>query len=131
MRAGRGTFCRARSELGEELAWLPGKGLLAGNRESVRFPALRYSPRPGTSPFGRVSPRWRPSTGERWLPFSVVVGCLDLAYLKTVRGELSHAAGLLERAVAQCREWHITTQTPIAIRAVKVLPRRRRRTLRL
>ena len=48
-------------------------------------------------------------------PFSVVVACLDLAYLKSVRGELSHAAGLLERAVAQCREWNITTHTPIAM----------------
>src|SRR5207245_61791 len=33
-------------------------------------------------------------------PFSVVVGCLDLAYLKSVRGELSQAAGLVERACA-------------------------------
>jgi class 3 adenylate cyclase len=33
-------------------------------------------------------------------PFSVVVGCLDLAYLKSVRGELSQAARLLEYAVA-------------------------------
>jgi len=48
-------------------------------------------------------------------PFSVVVGCLELAYLKSVRGELSQAAGLLERAVAQCREWNITTHTPIAM----------------
>ncbi len=48
-------------------------------------------------------------------PFSVVVGCLDLAYLKSVRGELSQAARLLERAVAQCREWNITTHTPIAM----------------
>ena len=48
-------------------------------------------------------------------PFSVVVACLDLAYLKSVRGELSHAAGLLERAVALCREWNITTHTPIAM----------------
>jgi class 3 adenylate cyclase/tetratricopeptide (TPR) repeat protein len=48
-------------------------------------------------------------------PFSVVVGCLDLAYLKRVRGELTEAARLLERAVAQCREWNITTHTPIAM----------------
>jgi hypothetical protein len=33
-------------------------------------------------------------------PFSVVVGCLDLAYLKSVRGELRQAARLLERVVA-------------------------------
>jgi tetratricopeptide (TPR) repeat protein len=48
-------------------------------------------------------------------PFSVVVGCLELAYLKSVRGELSQAARLLERAVAQCREWNITSHTPIAM----------------
>jgi hypothetical protein len=48
-------------------------------------------------------------------PFSVVVGCLDLAYLKSVRGELSQAARLIERAVAQCREWSITSHTPIAM----------------
>jgi class 3 adenylate cyclase len=42
-------------------------------------------------------------------------GCLDLAYVKSVRGELSQAAGLVERAVAQCREWHITSHTPIAM----------------
>jgi tetratricopeptide (TPR) repeat protein len=48
-------------------------------------------------------------------PFSVVVGCLDLGYLKSVRGELSQAARLLERAVAQCRDWNITTHTPIAM----------------
>jgi class 3 adenylate cyclase/tetratricopeptide (TPR) repeat protein len=48
-------------------------------------------------------------------PLSVVVGCFELAYLKSVRGELSQAAGLLERAVAQCREWNITSQTPIAL----------------
>jgi class 3 adenylate cyclase/tetratricopeptide (TPR) repeat protein len=51
-------------------------------------------------------------------PFSVVVGCLDLAYLKTVRGELSQAASLLERAVAQCREWNITTHAPIVMAAL-------------
>jgi tetratricopeptide (TPR) repeat protein len=48
-------------------------------------------------------------------PFSVVVGCLDLAYLKRVRGELTEAARLLERAVAQCREWNITSHTPITM----------------
>jgi class 3 adenylate cyclase/tetratricopeptide (TPR) repeat protein len=48
-------------------------------------------------------------------PFSVVVGSLDLAYLKSVRGQLSEAARLLERAVAQCREWNITTHTPIVM----------------
>src|SRR6059036_604728 len=48
-------------------------------------------------------------------PFSVVVGCLDLAYLKSVRGELSQASGLLERAVVQCSEWNITSHTPVAM----------------
>ena len=51
-------------------------------------------------------------------PFSVVVGCLDLAYLKSVRGERSQAVRLLERAVAQCREWNITSHTPIAMAAL-------------
>jgi tetratricopeptide (TPR) repeat protein len=51
-------------------------------------------------------------------PFSVVVGCLDLAYLKSVRGELSQAAHLLERAVALCREWNITNQAPIVTAAL-------------
>ena len=48
-------------------------------------------------------------------PYSVFVGCLGLAYLKSISGELSQAARLLERAVAQCREWNITSQTPIAM----------------
>jgi tetratricopeptide (TPR) repeat protein len=51
-------------------------------------------------------------------PFSVVVGCLNLAYLKCLRGELTEATRLLERAVAQCREWNITTHTPIALAAL-------------
>ena len=48
-------------------------------------------------------------------PFSLVVACLDLAYLKRVRGELIDAARLPERAVAQCREWNITSHEPIAM----------------
>jgi class 3 adenylate cyclase/tetratricopeptide (TPR) repeat protein len=48
-------------------------------------------------------------------PFSVAVGRLDLAYLKSVRGELSQAARLLERVVAQCREWNFTGHMPIAM----------------
>jgi class 3 adenylate cyclase/tetratricopeptide (TPR) repeat protein len=51
-------------------------------------------------------------------PFSVVVGCLDLAYVKSVRGQLSQAAALVERAVARCREWQITSHTPIAMGAL-------------
>ncbi len=48
-------------------------------------------------------------------PFSVVSGCLDLAYLKSIRGELSQAADLLQRAVDQCREWNITSHHPITL----------------
>jgi class 3 adenylate cyclase/tetratricopeptide (TPR) repeat protein len=48
-------------------------------------------------------------------PFSVLWGCVYLAYLKSVRGELSQAVHLLERAVAQGREWNITSQMPIAM----------------
>ncbi len=48
-------------------------------------------------------------------PLSVLWGCVELAYLKRVRGELSQAVRLLERAVAQCREWNITSHTPIAM----------------
>jgi tetratricopeptide (TPR) repeat protein len=48
-------------------------------------------------------------------PFSMVVGCLDLACLKRVRGQLPDAARLLERAVAQCHEWNITSHIPIVL----------------
>jgi predicted ATPase len=48
-------------------------------------------------------------------PFSVLWGCLGLAHLKTVRGDLSQAARLLERALALCHEWNITYHTPIAM----------------
>ena len=48
-------------------------------------------------------------------PFSLIWACLGLAYLNSVRGELSQAARLLERAVALCREWNITLLTPIAM----------------
>jgi len=51
-------------------------------------------------------------------PFSVVAGCLHLAYLKSVRGQLPLAVSLLERAVAESREWNITNQTPIAMAAL-------------
>jgi len=56
--------------------------------------------------------------GTQYSAIVVVVGCLDLAYVKSVRGELSQAAGLVERAVAQCREWHITSHAPIAMAAL-------------
>jgi tetratricopeptide (TPR) repeat protein len=48
-------------------------------------------------------------------PSSIAWGCLELAYLKRVRGELSQAARLLERAVAEYREWSITSHTPVAM----------------
>jgi class 3 adenylate cyclase/tetratricopeptide (TPR) repeat protein len=47
-------------------------------------------------------------------PFSLIFACLGLAYVNSVRGELSQAARLLDRAVAQCREWTITFLSPIA-----------------
>jgi len=48
-------------------------------------------------------------------PFSLIVACQGLAYLNSVRGELSQAACLLERALAQCRDWSITFFTPAAM----------------
>jgi tetratricopeptide (TPR) repeat protein len=48
-------------------------------------------------------------------PFSVVLGCRELAHLKSVRGELNQAARLLECAVALCTEWNITAHTPIVM----------------
>ena len=48
-------------------------------------------------------------------PVSVAWGCLELAYLKSVKGELSESARLLERAVGQGREWNITSHTPVVM----------------
>jgi len=48
-------------------------------------------------------------------PFSLVWACLCLAYLNGVRGDLSQAAPLLERAVGQCRDWNFTLLTPLAM----------------
>jgi tetratricopeptide (TPR) repeat protein len=48
-------------------------------------------------------------------PLSILWGCIELAYLKSVRGELSQAVPLLDRALAQSREWNITSHTPIAL----------------
>jgi class 3 adenylate cyclase/tetratricopeptide (TPR) repeat protein len=48
-------------------------------------------------------------------PVSIVWACLGLAYLHNLRGNLGQAARLLERAVAQCREWNITVWTPVAM----------------
>jgi tetratricopeptide (TPR) repeat protein len=48
-------------------------------------------------------------------PFSVSLGCFYLAYVKRVRGELTEAVRLLQRAVALCREWNITSHTPMVM----------------
>ncbi len=46
-------------------------------------------------------------------PFSLSWACLGLAHVHSIRGEQSEAARLLERAVAQCRDWNIGVLTPI------------------
>jgi class 3 adenylate cyclase/tetratricopeptide (TPR) repeat protein len=48
-------------------------------------------------------------------PFSITWACLGLAYLHRVRGDLDRAAHLLERALAQGREWNIRYLTPMAM----------------
>jgi DNA-binding NtrC family response regulator/tetratricopeptide (TPR) repeat protein len=48
-------------------------------------------------------------------PFSLSFAALGLAYLNSVRGELSRAARELERAVALCREWNFVILTPLAM----------------
>jgi tetratricopeptide (TPR) repeat protein len=52
-------------------------------------------------------------------PYSIIVACLGLAYLNSVKGELSQATRLLERVVAQCRDWNITAWTPIAMASLR------------
>jgi tetratricopeptide (TPR) repeat protein len=47
-------------------------------------------------------------------PYSIIWACLGLAYLNNLRGDLSQAAHLLERAVAQCRDWNLTFRIPLA-----------------
>jgi tetratricopeptide (TPR) repeat protein len=48
-------------------------------------------------------------------PYSLIVACHGLAYLSSVRGELSHADQLLERAIVLSRDWNITLWTPIVM----------------
>jgi class 3 adenylate cyclase/tetratricopeptide (TPR) repeat protein len=48
-------------------------------------------------------------------PYSLIFACLFLGYLNSVRGELSQAARLLERAAAQGRDWNITFLNPIVM----------------
>jgi tetratricopeptide (TPR) repeat protein len=45
-------------------------------------------------------------------PYSLALAYLGLAYLDGVRGELSQAARLLERALGDCRDWNLTFRTP-------------------
>jgi class 3 adenylate cyclase/tetratricopeptide (TPR) repeat protein len=44
--------------------------------------------------------------------FSLVLACWGLAYLYGLRGELSPAVRLLERALALCQEWNLTVLSP-------------------
>jgi tetratricopeptide (TPR) repeat protein len=48
-------------------------------------------------------------------PFSIIWACLGLASLNSVRGDLSRAARLLERAVAQGRDWNIPYLTAMGM----------------
>jgi tetratricopeptide (TPR) repeat protein len=47
-------------------------------------------------------------------PISIAWACLRLAYVNSVRGDLSQAARLLERAVALCHDWNIVLLSPNA-----------------
>jgi predicted ATPase/class 3 adenylate cyclase len=48
-------------------------------------------------------------------PYSIIFACLWLAHLNGVKGELSRASELLERAVAECRDWNVAFLTPLAL----------------
>jgi predicted ATPase/class 3 adenylate cyclase len=48
-------------------------------------------------------------------PFNLSWACLGLAHVKSRRGDLSQATGLLERALAQCQQWKIGAQAPIVL----------------
>jgi predicted ATPase/class 3 adenylate cyclase len=48
-------------------------------------------------------------------PYSLAWAFLGLAHLQSARGELSQAARLCERAVAQCRDWGFTLLSPMAM----------------
>jgi DNA-binding NtrC family response regulator/tetratricopeptide (TPR) repeat protein len=47
-------------------------------------------------------------------PVSLVLACVWLAYVDSLRGELGQAVPRLERAVALCREWNLVLYSPIA-----------------
>ncbi len=51
-------------------------------------------------------------------PFSIVWASLGQAYLDSTRGEPSKTARWLERAVALCREWSLTTYLPVTMAAL-------------
>jgi tetratricopeptide (TPR) repeat protein len=51
-------------------------------------------------------------------PFSLLWACLGLAYLNSTRGELGQAARLLDRALALCRDWSMTTYVPVTTAAL-------------
>ena len=53
-------------------------------------------------------------------PVSLIIACLGLAHVDSLRGELRQAARLLERAVAQCREWNMSLYTPTAMASLRV-----------
>jgi tetratricopeptide (TPR) repeat protein len=48
-------------------------------------------------------------------PYSLGWAFLGLAHLQSIRGELTQAARLFERAVAQCRDWNFTLLSPLAM----------------
>jgi tetratricopeptide (TPR) repeat protein len=51
-------------------------------------------------------------------PFSIVWASLGQAYLDSTRGEPGKTARWLERAVALCREWSLTTYLPVTMAAL-------------
>jgi tetratricopeptide (TPR) repeat protein len=48
-------------------------------------------------------------------PVSLIFACLWLGYVDSLKGELSQAARLLERAVALCREYDVALYSPFAM----------------
>jgi tetratricopeptide (TPR) repeat protein len=48
-------------------------------------------------------------------PFSVLWACLGQAYVDSTRGAAGEAARLLERGLALCHQWNITTYVPVTM----------------
>jgi DNA-binding NtrC family response regulator/tetratricopeptide (TPR) repeat protein len=48
-------------------------------------------------------------------PVSLIFACLWVAYVDSLKGELSQAAPRLERAIALCREWNVVLYSPFAM----------------